>query len=118
MTPDTHMKYWTEKDLEHVREFLPTGVTADVCEISRLDDGDFFGIIIERYGASVFLELCKSDVHAAAVQMPVYMVEEDRYESRWREKFGSFDNAIRRCIELVRDPTKMNDLLNATQKAP
>ncbi len=107
------MKYWTEKDLEYVRSFLPTDVTAEMDEISQLDDGDFFSIIVRRYAASVCLELSRSDVHAVMAQMPIYRVEEDHYEPRWQERFGNFDSAIRRCIELVRDPTKMQDLLTA-----
>lgn len=100
-------RYWTEKDLKHIWSFLPTDVTAEVDEYSRLDEGDFFSVIIRRYGASVDLQLEKDSRLPVEAGMPVYSVQEDRYEPRWSEKFGNFDNAIRRCVELVRDPTKM-----------
>lgn len=97
------MKYWTDKDLEYVRSFLPTDVTAEMDEISQLEEGDFFNIIIRRYGASVCLELSQGD----AAQMPIISVREDRGKPWWSESFGKFDNAIRRCVELMEDPTKI-----------
>ena len=103
-------KYWTEKHLEHVRTFLPTDVTAEFDEVSRLSDGDYFSIIIRRYGASVDLQLEKHSKAAFETGMPIYSVQEDRYEPRWAEKYGDFDNAIRRCIELVRNPSLMEKL--------
>lgn len=106
------MKYWTDKHLEHVRSLLPTDVTAEFNEITELEEGDNFCIIVRRYGASVCLELSRSDRIAVEAQMPVYIVEEDRYEPRWRENFGMFDNAIRRCIELVRNPDMIQELVN------
>ena len=88
------MKYWTEKDLEYVRSFLPTDVTAETEEALRLKAGDFFLIHVRRYGASICLKFDKDTKDAVACKMPIYLVEEDRYEPRWREKFGKFDNAI------------------------
>jgi hypothetical protein len=109
------MRYWTHEDLKFVQSFLPTDVTAEIDEISELDEGDFFGIVIRRYGASVYLHLEKSTEAAFKAKMPLIYVEEDRYESRWREKFGTFDNAIRRAVELVRDPSKMQALLETAK---
>jgi hypothetical protein len=90
--------YLSADDLGKIGASLPEGFSASVDESLILDGGDIWQFRISHDGKSVVI--CVEDETELAVRcdMPLYVVEEDRYEPRWREPYAMLPNAIHAAI--------------------
>jgi hypothetical protein len=89
--------YLKPADIERIRETLPDGVLIEVDDPLTLRGGDVFTFrLVKDMSVVVFIDGDSDYAHRC--QMPLFWVEEDRYEPRWRGEFGSLDNAVKWAV--------------------
>lgn len=107
------MNYLRREDVDKIQATLPAGLRVIVDETLLLEGGLIWTFRICSWCESVCISIEKYSFEAFAARMPIVFVEEDRYQPRWREKFGDICNAVKRATQILQDgvnPAPIDDV--------
>ena len=90
--------YLSADDIRRIGDSLPDGFSVSVDEPLILEGGDIWNFRISCDNGSVVICVEEETELAIRCEMPLYVVEEDRYEPRWREPYALLPNAIHKAI--------------------
>jgi hypothetical protein len=98
--------YLSEDDIKQIGDSLPDGFSVSVDEPLILEGGDIWNFRISYEGRSVVICVETDTERAIRCDMPLFVVEEDRYEPRWTEPYALLPNAIHRAIQILKGGAK------------